>query len=115
VNQIAALLLTQAALTALCLAMPKHHAQVWQHEGSPGRRTLLRAAGWLALWLAAAICVVADGVGVGLVLWCALLTVAGSVVAWLLPYRPRWIPVLGVGALLAGAAAALAAFGWLGR
>jgi hypothetical protein len=111
--QLAALLLAQSALTALCLAMPKHYAQVWRHEGSPPRRTLLRAAGWLGLIATVTLCVTADGVGVGLVMFCAVVTLAGSCVAWLLPYRARWVAVIGV--LAATGAVLTALIGLLGR
>jgi hypothetical protein len=99
---LASQLLALAAMTALCVAMPKHHAQVWQHEGTPRRRALLRAAGWLGLLAAVWVCVRADGIGIGLVMFCAVATAAGSAVAWLLPYRPRSVAAFG------GAAAALA-------
>jgi hypothetical protein len=98
--QLAALMLAQAAMTALCLAMPKHHAQVWGHEGSASRRARLRAAGWLGLITTLMACVAADGVGIGLVMFCAVVTLAGSVVAWLLPYRARGVSTLGVLALV---------------
>jgi hypothetical protein len=110
--QLAALMLAHGALTSLCLAMPKHHAQVWQHEGSPPRRALLRAAGWLGLIATVTLCVAADGVGVGLVMFCAVVTLAGSCVAWLLPYRARWVAAVGavtaIGAVLVGAWALIA-------
>ncbi len=100
--QLAALMLAQGALTALCLSMPKHQAQVWRHEGSPRRRALLRAAGWIGVLSTATLCIAADGVGVGLVMFCAVVTLAGSCVAWLLPYRARWV-VAGAAAAACGA------------
>jgi hypothetical protein len=111
--QLAALMLAHGALTALCLAMPEHHAQVWRHEGSPPRRALLRAAGWLGLVATATLCIAADGVGVGLVMLCAVVTLAGSAVAWLLPYRARW--VASSGALAACGAVLVAVLERLGK
>jgi hypothetical protein len=93
--------------------MPKHHAQVWQHEGSPPRRALLRAAGWLGLIATVTLCVAADGVGVGLVMFCAVVTLAGSCVAWLLPYRARWVAV--AGAVAAAGAVTVALVDVFGR
>jgi hypothetical protein len=52
----------------------------------------LRATGWLllaaSLWQATHV----FGIGIGLVVWCAMLSAAGIAVAWLLPYRPRAAP-----------------------
>jgi hypothetical protein len=107
-----ALLLAYSALTALCLAMPKHHAQVWRHEGSPPRRARLRAAGWLGLGATAALCIAADGVGIGLVMFCAVVTLAGSCVAWLLPYRARWVAAVGVVAACGAALVAVLGLLW---
>jgi Protein of unknown function (DUF3325) len=64
--------------------------------------------GALLLALSAAVCIRAHGIGVGLVLWCGLLTAAGLVVAWLLAYRARWLPSLGGGALVCAAVSLVA-------
>jgi Protein of unknown function (DUF3325) len=111
--QLAALMLAQGALTALCLAMPKHHAQVWRHEGSAPHRALLRVLGGFGLIATVALCIAADGVGIGLVMFCAVLTLAGSCVAWLLPYRARGVAALG--ALSAASAVFTALLGLVGR
>lgn len=89
-----------AGMAGLALAMPRHFAQVWRREPAAAHSHSLRVIGWLALLGSAAMCVRANGVGVGLVMFCAVLSVGGLLVAWLLPYRPRWLPWLGAAACL---------------
>jgi uncharacterized protein involved in cysteine biosynthesis len=84
------------AFTALCLAMPKHFAQVWQRKPSDWQRHVLRATGWLSVVGTALLCIFEYGTGIGLVMFCGLITAASAIIAWLLPYRPNWIPRLGV-------------------
>jgi uncharacterized membrane protein YccC len=93
------------ALGAFALAMPKHFEQAWQREPTARQRAALRLAGGLLLAAAAAACLRAEGVALGIVLWCAVLTPAGWGAALLLTYAPRHVPlVLGVFALLVSGA-----------
>jgi Protein of unknown function (DUF3325) len=91
-NTLIAFALTLAAMTILCVAMDKHSAQVWGRKPSTTQRVSLRVLGWMLLAAACAFCVQAFGVGIGLVMWFGLLNVAGLLLAFLLPYRPRLLP-----------------------
>jgi hypothetical protein len=72
----------------------------------------LRVAGSVALAAGAAWAVAANGVGVGLVLWCGALTLAAVCIVLCLSYRPQWLPRLtwlgALGAIGGIGAAALA-------
>jgi hypothetical protein len=78
-----------AAFTALALALERHHAQVF---GAPAARRRerwgWRSAGVALLVAAATAAVGLDGPGVGLVLWCGALTIAGLGVSAVLAWRP---------------------------
>lgn len=91
-NALTAFSLTQAAMTILCLAMDKHSTQAWGRKPSATQRVSMRVLGWLLLAAGCAFCVKAFGVGIGLVMWFALLNAAGLLLACLLPYRPRLLP-----------------------
>lgn len=100
-----ATLLAYSAFTSLCLAMNRHHRQVWQAEPSNPRRLLLRGGGWTLLAASCAASLFGRGWSLGLVDWCGALTAAGLALIFLLPYRPRLATLLGVLALLLAAAA----------
>lgn len=111
--QIPAFGLAFAGLTGLCLAMPRHYRQ-WRSGHAPAlQRHLLRIGGWLLLALSAWASMRAWGAGSGLAGWLGIVTAAGLLLVWLLPYAVRWIAplagagaVLGLGALLSGCAGA---------
>jgi len=85
-----AALLCHAAMMALSLAMGRHYEQLTGKREIPvPYRRLLRTSGWALLLLAALTCIHAFEIGVGLSLWCALLTVAALAVACGLTYHPR--------------------------
>jgi hypothetical protein len=90
--------LCYAGMAGLCLAMDRHHSQVWKAK-APNRQRLLRVAGWLLLALAVWPCVLIWDGAVGPVVWCGMLSVGAFVLVLLLPYRPR------IAALLAAVAA----------
>lgn len=84
------LALSYAGFTALCLAMERHHEQVFGQRRIPaGRRRMLRLAGTLLLLASPLPCVVIAGWGTGTVLWCGMLTAAALTLTLLLPYAPR--------------------------
>lgn len=84
------LALAYAGFTGLCLAMERHHEQVFGSRRIPPLRgRLLRAAGWLLLALSLAPAVQEAGPALGVVLWAGLLTAAALPLALLLPYAPR--------------------------
>lgn len=93
-----AIALCYAGMAGLCLAMDRHHSQVWKAK-APTRQRLLRVAGWLLLALAVWPCVQIWGGAVGPVVWCGMLSVGAFTLVLLLPYRPR------IAALLAAVAA----------
>nr|WP_315244793.1 efflux RND transporter periplasmic adaptor subunit [uncultured Albidiferax sp.] len=103
---VAAVLLAYAGFAGLCLAMDRHHAQVWGRDASPRARRGLRGAGWLLLTLALWPCVVAWGATVGVVVWLGFLTAGALLLVGLLPYAPRVAVGLALVALLALAAGA---------
>lgn len=84
------LFLAYAGFTALCLAMERHHEQVFGMRRVPlWRGRLLRGAGWLLLVLSLLAAILSAGWGLGIVLWAGLLTAAALPLAFLLPYAPR--------------------------
>jgi len=101
-----ALALAYAGLAALCLAMERHHGQVFARRGpAPGRQRALRLLGWLLLALSPLPAIALRGAGEGTVLWCGLLTAALLPLALLLAYAPRLVAPM---ALLLGLLAGLA-------
>ena len=91
-----ALSLAYTGLAGLCLAMPRHHRQVWTRDPRPAARTGLRVAGWLCLALSPLPCVVVWGAAAGTVAWFGVLSAAGFVLAFSLPHAPRATAVLGL-------------------
>ncbi len=84
------LCLAYAGFMGLCLAMERHHEQVFGSRRIPvWRGRLLRIVGWLLLALSLLPVVLETGWAVGIVLWAGLLTAAGVSLAFLLPYAPR--------------------------
>ena len=103
-----ALLLTYAGFTALCLSMPRHHAELLGHKPSTRRRRGLALAGWLLLTLSLWAAVAANGWSFGLVDWFAVLMLSALALVLLLPYRPRLALALAGLSLLASPVAAWA-------
>jgi len=85
----AAFCLAYAGFSALCLAMDRHHEDVFDRALPRGRRLWLRALGWLGLVLSLAACATAWGWSYGIVEWVGILSLAGLLLIWLLAYRPR--------------------------
>lgn len=82
--------LAYAGFLALCLAMERHHEQVFRRRViPPWRRRLLTALGWGLL--AASMLPVAQAAGwaLGLVFWAGILTATAMPLAMLLTYAPR--------------------------
>ena len=99
--------LCDAGLSALCLAMDRHYADLHGRGAEPPAplRRRLRWTGWLALAAALAWAMHSAGYGYGLVAWVGCLTGCGLLLIWLLPYAPHHAMRLGRGA---GGAAILA-------
>jgi hypothetical protein len=84
-----ALALAYSGFCSLCLAMDRHHADLFGTRPSAGRARLLYWGGWTLLALALWLSIAAHGVAVGSVLWVGLLSVAAVTLVLLLTYRPR--------------------------
>lgn len=84
-----ALGLNYAGMSALSLAIDRHHRQVYGGDTPPRRRRALRAAGSVLLILALLPCVLLWGAGAGCVAWLGMLTVGALAAALQLPYWPR--------------------------
>lgn len=92
-----------AGMAGLSLAMDRHYEQITkQREVPPRHRNLLRSTGWISLLLSLAACLQVWNVGVGLTLWCGLLTLAALAVACSLSYVPRLTITLALLAIPAG-------------
>lgn len=81
-----------AGLIALSLAMDRHYRQLCPYRAPPSTvgRHLLRTAGWGLLALSVSLAMQTWGKSVGIVAWFGVLTACILLLAWLLPYRPRW-------------------------
>ena len=78
------------ALTALCLAMNRHHKALLGGEPGPARRRALRGFAGGAILLSLVLCVTARGGEIGTVIWLCQLMVAGWLLVGLLAWRQRW-------------------------
>ena len=96
---LAAWALCYAGLTAVCLAMDRHHRQSLGLV--PARRTgvSLRVLGFGMLGLALVQCTVGSPGSTGILAWFGLLTAAGLPLTFLLPYAPRFAPYSALSAL----------------
>lgn len=81
--------LSYAGLSALCMAMDRHHQQARQRSGSALELRVLRIVGWLLLTLSLVACLFDWGAGVGPVMWLGMLSASAVLLVLLLPYVPR--------------------------
>ncbi len=89
--------LAYAGMAALCLAMDRHHGQVFKRrEPSSGLRALLQSAGATLLTAALWACLLAWGSGVGWVVWLGCLTAGALLTAGLWSAWPRTAAALAV-------------------
>jgi len=84
-----ALGLSYAGMASLCLAMDRHHGQVWGRDAAPNVRRALQLAGAVLLALAIWPCVAGWSATVGVVAWLGFISGGALLVALLLPYAPR--------------------------
>jgi hypothetical protein len=107
-TSLAVVALSLAAFSALCMAMTRHHETPAWLGGKTGSASvaLLRAAGGVGLIAGVWLAVRANGIGVGLVLWCGALTLAAIGVVLCMTYRPRRLRLLGAAAGACGIATA---------
>ncbi|WP_211165797.1 DUF3325 domain-containing protein [Azoarcus sp. TTM-91] len=100
-NVFAALLLCYAGMTALCLAMDRHHNQVLRRAPAASARQGFRWAGWLLLALAVVPCAWAWGLSIGVIAWFGFLSAGALALVFMLPYGPRFAAMLGAGSVVA--------------
>lgn len=112
-NALAAFALSLAGFAALALSLERHHADIHGRGSMPARGAVarLRLAGAVALALAWALHVAAQGGPLGTVAWVGTLTASAIAVALGLSYAPRAVQRLLPGMALVGLAGACA--GWL--
>jgi hypothetical protein len=84
---------------ALCLSMSRHRRDVLTRKLPSQWDAGLRGTGFALLLAAFCVAVVHSGAGIGAVLWTALLTAGAMLVALMLSYAPRQMPVLAAGLL----------------
>lgn len=102
--------------TWLAQAMDRHHADMFGRGSvpAPARVTRLRWQGSLALAVALAACVLAEGWAFGVIYWAGLLTLGALTVVGVFSWAPHASPRLARASIAFGAIAALAA-PWLMR
>lgn len=106
---IAAFALCYAGLSALSLAMNRHHQQVLKQAPSQRRTHGLRSTGWALLVLSLVGCMMGWGASVGAVVWFGVVSAAAPVVVLLLPYAPETV----VRSTLSAGAVGLLTLAWL--
>jgi hypothetical protein len=95
--------LAYAGFTALCLAMERHHEQVFHSRRiPPWRRRLFQGTGSALLAASLPAAVQGPGWALGLVIWTGLLTAAAMLLAMLLAYAPRLALLLAMAPFPAG-------------
>jgi hypothetical protein len=99
--------LSYLAMTALSLAMSRHHQLLFQADPSPTRRRLLRILALPALVAGLSLCWLAEGGEIGAVFWLCQLMLAGLLLVALLAWRQRWVLPLAAALPLAGGVIAL--------
>lgn len=102
--------------TWLAQAMDRHHADMFGRGSvpAPARVTRLRWQGSVALAIALATCVLAEGWAFGVIYWAGLLTLGAVTVVGVFSWAPHVSPRLARASIAVGAVAALAA-PWLMR
>lgn len=85
-----------AGFTALCLSMARHYADLMGGALAAGRGRRLKVGGWVLLVSSSWAAVSADGWGFGLVQWFAVLMASVLLLVFLMPFRPRWVVLLGL-------------------
>lgn len=95
-------------MLSLCLAMPRHHRQVFSGELRPTRQRVLRALAVGLLSVATVLNILALGLSIGVVLCIVQLMSAGLVVGLVLAWRKQALLPLGGILSLLGAVSAIA-------
>lgn len=88
-------------LSALALAMDRHHEDAYGRGSLPGRRRpWLQSAGALQLVLSVVGCVLAKGGPMGVVLWFGVLTASALTTVAIATWKPRFTGRCGAAAAL---------------
>jgi hypothetical protein len=92
-----ALIFMFVGVIALSSSMKRHFKQCYPQRKMPSLRLLFifRMSGYLSLFISIYFCIIAQGIGLGLVVWFGAVTVVTLVQAMLLSYRPKWIISIG--------------------
>jgi len=99
--------LAYIGFSTLCVAMERHHGEVFGTRRIPPRRQItLRVAGWLLLAASFPVVITQWGWSFGPVAWCGMLTLAALPIVLLLPWRPRLVLWLAPAACMLGILAA---------
>jgi hypothetical protein len=93
---ILAIALAYAGLTCLCVAMDRHHRQVFGRVPAVRTALALRLLGAALLALSVLPSVTSFPGSMGIVAWFGVVTAAGLVLVFTLPYAPRVSAVLAV-------------------
>ncbi|WP_028240060.1 DUF3325 domain-containing protein [Stutzerimonas azotifigens] len=99
--------LAYLAMAALCLAMNRHHRQLFGDGPAPRRQAGLRLFAAAALLAAAVLDSLALGTGIGLVVWFGQFMLGALLVGLLLAWRQRWLLPVGALVAMAGSLTAL--------
>ncbi|WP_137818047.1 DUF3325 domain-containing protein [Pseudomonas sp. 2FG] len=83
--------LSYLAMTALSLAMSRHHQAILSGAPSPLRSRVLRIAAVLAFGIALGLCSERLGGEIGALIWLCQLMLAGLLLVALLAWRSRWV------------------------
>lgn len=103
-----ALALDYAALLAFALGMKIHHRAILGREPEDVARRAWKTTGVVLLAFALVVCIAAQGVGVGLVLWFVAWAGGGLTLTLLLERAPRFCALPALACLLAASITALA-------
>lgn len=90
------------AMSLLALSYFGHYRTVLQKAPSVNEQRFLLATGWLLLLASGWLCILADGVGYGLMVLLGLVTVCSLMIMMLISFRPAWLPVSMLLALIGG-------------
>ncbi|HTF94562.1 MAG TPA: DUF3325 domain-containing protein [Cellvibrio sp.] len=89
--------LAYCACLLLCSCMNRHSQQLWPNlKINPVLNKSLRVLGWLLVLTTAVYCITTNGVGTGLVILCAVFSLAIVSLAILLDYAARWVPATAI-------------------
>lgn len=102
--------LAYLGMLAFCLAMNRHHRDVFETSPSPAKQRGLRIIATGLLIASVLLNVESLGIEIGLVIGITQLMFAGVTVCLILAWRKRWVMPLGAILGLAGALAAIT--GW---